>query len=329
MDCSKFHKFLFNTKNNGANLSIFHITNLSILPGVRKPTYAMIKNHINPNIEPLTENKIKEKFKNCMSDIKIGIIDINEQGQTFTKEQILKFYNNCKEELKNLNILVVCSQNSLSLGTTDHFQHLLKEVIREDTNTNFNFKNSNKKNTTQVVPFKTFSSISGSKKGLRTRVYTQGLDNDKLDVKFDSVDFRYRNNIFLSTSSNEGAILCSIKYDDIELINVMNSYANNKDNFNTKIKRELSNIYRSKHKILTKTFFCGNLDNTNWGAPIYRKNILEITLQNYPNVSQYEKPKVEFYIKLNSSLKLNNTSKQVSNYLNNSNRRSLSFNETI
>ena len=81
-------------------------------------------------------------------------------------------------------------------------------------NTNFNFKNSNKKNTTEV-----FGSISGSKAGLRTRVYTQGLDNDRLEVVFNTVDFSY-------ISSNEGAILCSINYDGEYLIKVLNFFSN-------------------------------------------------------------------------------------------------------
>ncbi len=299
----------FKTKNNLANLNTFYIKNLYILSGVRKPSSKMIKENINSKLEPLTENKIKEKFKNSMSDIKIGIIDINEKGEIFLKSNILDFYNKCKEKLKNLNILVVCTQNSLSIGTTDHFQHLLKDVIREDTNTNFNFKNNNKKNTTQVVPFKTFSSISGSKKGLRTRVYTQGLDNDKLKVDFDSFDFS-------STSSNEGGILCSIKYDGEDIIDIMNSYANNIDNVSsTSIKRQLSNIYKQKHKILTKTFFCGNLDNSKWEAP-YSTSQYE---EPY-STSQYEEPKVDFYIKLDNGSKLNIILSK-SFYLNNKNNK--------
>jgi hypothetical protein len=279
-------------KNKTANLNTFYVKNLSILPGIRKPTFTMIKTDINQNSEPLTENKIKEKFKNCTSDIKIGIIDIDEEGQKFTKEQILNFYTKYKEIFKNSNILVVCTQRSSSLGTTQHFQHLLKEVLEEQTNTNFNFKNRNKENTTQVFSQKILSPISGSKTGLRTRVYTQGLDNDKLDVKFDTVDFS-------ATSSNEGAILCSINYDGKDLINIMNSYAVNKHNVKTSSRIQFSNIYKLKKKILSKTFFCGYLNNIDWGVAIYSENILKLfhnNPTNYPNIIQYQKPNVDFYI---------------------------------
>lgn len=210
---------IFGCKKKSEELEI---RKLQILPGVRKPEIGL-----NISKEPLSKIKVNN-FKNCISDIKIGIIDIDEEREEpFTKEQIEKFYNENKKLFKDSNILVVCTQRSSSLGTTNHFQHLLKVVLEEQTNTNFNFKNKNKHNTTQVIPLKSFSAISGSKKGLRTRVYTQGLDNDKLDVKFNSVDFRYRSNIFLSTSSNQGAILCTIKYDDIDLVVQDNSLQNN------------------------------------------------------------------------------------------------------
>jgi len=204
----------------------------------------MIK-HTKIENEPL--NKINNII-NCVlnKDIKIGIIDIDEEGQKFDKKKIKQFYDNIKIFLKSLNILVVCSQRSLSLGTTQHFQHLLKEVIEEETNTNFNTKNNNKKNTTQVIPFKIFSSISGSKLGLRTRVYTQGLDNDKLKVNFDSIDFSL-------TSSNEGAILCSIKYDEKDLISVLNLYTdlkNNNNNDSNKIKDIKTKIYKKFNILL-------------------------------------------------------------------------------
>jgi hypothetical protein len=223
----------FGCKKNSEELKI---EQLQILPGVRKPT-----TELNVGKEPLSKNEVK-KFKNCVSNIKIGIIDIDEEGETFTKEQILNFYTKYKNNIKNSNILVVCTQRSLSLGTTQHFQHLLKEVLEEQTNTNFNFKNSNKKNTTQVVPFKSFSAISGSKTGLRTRVYTQGLDNDKLNIKFDTVDFS-------ATSSNEGAILCNINYDGEDLIKVLNLYADVK---NTQNKNIYSNDSKRKNYIQQK-----------------------------------------------------------------------------
>lgn len=133
----------------------------------------------------------------------------------------------------------------------NHFQHLLKIVLEEESNTNFNFKNSNKKNTTQVIPFKSFSAISGSNTGLRTRVYTQGLDNDKLKVDFDSIDFS-------STSSNEGVILCNIKYDGLSLIEVLNSYVINKD------RQNIQNKMRNKKLYSRNTIFTGKLQFTDF-----------------------------------------------------------------
>jgi hypothetical protein len=198
------------------------ITQLQILPGVRKPT-----TELNVDKEPLSKVKVNT-FKNIPCNIIITIIDIDEEGNPFNKADVTKFYNTNKEVFEDSNILVVCTQRSLSLGTTNHFQHLLKEVLEEQSNTNFNFKNSNKKNTTQALPFKSFSAISGSKTGLRTRVYTQGLDNDKLNIKFDTVDFS-------ATSSNEGAILCNINYDGEDLIKVLNLYADVKNTENINI----------------------------------------------------------------------------------------------
>lgn len=209
-----------NPRNPPYNLDI---TDLKVLPGLRKPIPEMIK-HTKIDDEPLNKNKIKNII-NCKlnKDVKIGIIDIDEEGKEFTPGEIENFYNTNKDWLKTLNILVVCTQRSLSQGNTKHFQHLLKELFIKTNNTNFNLKN--KKNTTQVIPLKSFSAISGSKTGLRTRVYTQGLDNDRLKVEFDSVDFS-------STSSNEGAILCNIKYDEKDLIKVLNLYADVKENEN-------------------------------------------------------------------------------------------------
>ena len=290
---------IFGCKKNSEKLQM---AELYILPGVRKPT-----TKLKILTEPLSKNEVK-KFKNYTSDIKIGIIDIDEEGQKFTKEQILKFYNSNKELFTNSNILVVCTQNSLSIGTTQHFQHLLKEVLKEQTNTNFNFKNNNKKNTTQVIPLKSFSAFSGSKTGLRTRVYTQGLDNDRLKVEFHSVDFSY-------TSSNEGGILCIIKYDGKDVINIMNSYQKIKHNLNIGLKRSSSNIHELKSDILKKTLFCGNIPHNQWGAMIFNEHF----------TNTYKPPVVNYSIKENSSLGLKNTSKQVKNYLNNS-RRSLNFN---
>jgi hypothetical protein len=271
---------LFGCKKNSEELKI---EQLQILPGVRKPTTDLIISE-----EPLSKNEVK-KFKNCTSDIKIGIIDIDERGKEFDKRQIEDYYNKNKYVFENSNILVVCSQRSSSQGSTKHFQHLLKEVLEEQTNTNFNFKNRNKENTTQVFSPKFLSPISGSKTGLRTRVYTQGLDNDKLDVKFDTIDFS-------ATSSNEGAILCTIKYDGKDVINIMNSYAVNKHNVKTSSRIQFSNIYKLKKEILSKTFFCGYLNNIDWGVPIYTENMLNIIRKN-PNTFQYQKPKVDFYIK--------------------------------
>jgi hypothetical protein len=227
-----------NIKNYPNTLNKLYIENLSILPGVRKPNSIMINKYIkSKNIEPLTENKVETNFKNCISTINIGIIDIDENGKKFDKINIEDFYKKNFKLFNNSNILLVCSQRSISLGTTSHFQHLLKEVIEESTKTNFNFKNSNKKNSSQV--FKSFSQIS-TPMGLRTRVYTQGLDNDKLNVDFNSINFNL-------ISSTEGAILCNINYDGNELIKVLNLYAdvkNHEDRQNIINVKKKNNIAR-------------------------------------------------------------------------------------
>lgn len=288
---------IFGCKKKSEELEI---TKLQILPGVRKP-----ETGLNISKEPLSKVKVNT-FKNCMSNIKIGVIDIDEEGKTFIKNKIVDFYNNNIDFFKSLNILVVCTQRSLSQGKTQHFQHLLKEVIEENNNTNFNFKNSNKKNTTQVIPFKSFSAISGSGYGLRTRVYTQGLDNDKLDVKFNSVDFRYHSNIFLSTSSNQGAILCTIKYDDIDLVvqdmtkknnsmsivennkelKVLNSFIGKGNNFN----RILDDYFRngtSKEiiKISPDTIYTGTLKFKKFYSIEKQPVLKNITYMNYKDMT--------------------------------------------
>ena len=216
-----FFKGIISNKN-AYNLDII---DLKVLPGLRKPIPDMIK-HTSIYEEPLNKSKIKN-ISNCVSNqnIKIGIIDIDEDEKEFNKNEIQFFYNENKEQIKNLNILIVCTQRSLSQGITTHFQHLLKELFIETNNTNFNLRK--KINTTQVIPSKFLSPISGSKSGLRTRVYTQGLDNDRLEVDINSVDFS-------STSSKEGAILCIIKYDGKELIKVLNLYADVNKNENHK-----------------------------------------------------------------------------------------------
>jgi hypothetical protein len=262
---------------------ILEIKKLQILPGVRKPT-----TNLNISQEPLSRNEAK-KFKNCISNIKIGIIDIDEEKKVFKEEEIKNFYNNNKKILQSLNILVVCTQNSSSQGRTTHFQHLLKEVLvlEEKTNTNFNFKNSNKKNTTEV-----FGSISGSKAGLRTRVYTQGLDNDRLEVVFNTVDFSY-------ISSNEGAILCSINYDGEDLIKVLNFFSNvNEENIDKKKK--------IKNKILSKIPNVLSVSkNNNTKLNIYRLNNNNIFFCGNTSIIQefrIEKNNNITYIKLNKDL---------------------------
>ena len=225
---------------------ILDIKNLKVLPGLRKPTNLMIKN-IKINKEPSNKNN----KNNCIlypSDIQIGIIDIDEEGKEFTPDEIEKFYKSNKPFLQSLNVLIVCTQRSLSQGNTKHFQHLLKELFIETNNTNFNLKK--KENTTQAISFESFSGISGSKFGLRTRVYTQGLDNSNLTVDFNSIDFSL-------TSSNEGAILCSIKYHGADLVRVLNLYAdtnsisNKKNNIKRKIKNKF-NILLNGNNVLNK-----------------------------------------------------------------------------
>jgi hypothetical protein len=264
----------------GYNDKFLDITKLHILPGVRKPTTTF-----NLNIEPLTKNKIS--IQKC-EDIKIGIIDIDEESKEFTPQEITTFYDTNKSWLKSLNILVVCTQRSLSQGNTKHFQHLLKEVLEEQTNTNFNTKNSNKKNTTQAIPLKSFSAISGSKFGLRTRVYTQGLDNDRLKVDFDSIDFS-------ATSSNEGAILCNIKYDNIDLIRVLNLYADvkNKENYNNnspnKIKKKYIIEKLSKFRDLDKIYQTGKADKIYLIQNVQSNNIKLIKTTGNELKNEYNK----------------------------------------
>jgi hypothetical protein len=186
------------------------IKKLQILPGVRKPI-----SKLNIDIEPLSKNKV-DKFLNFTQPIEIGIIDIDEEGKIFTLAEIKKFYTTNYDWFKDKNIIVVCTQNSVSRGT-EHFQHLLKIVLEDETNTNFNFKNRNKINISKY--------LSLSSKSLRTRVYTQHLDNDKLEVDFKIMDFK---NI-QKNQGNEGGILCSIKYDEKDLISILNLYTDVKN----------------------------------------------------------------------------------------------------
>jgi len=247
-----------NYHENPQNAYNLDITDLKVLPGLRKPIPEMIT-RTKIDDEPLNKNKIKNII-NCKltKDVKIGIIDIDEEGKEFNQQDIEGFYKINKGWFKTLNILVVCTQRSLSQGNTKHFQHLLKELFIKTNNTNFNTKNNNKINTTQKFSSKYFSAISRNKMGLRTRVYTQGLDNYKLKVIFDNIDFN-------SISSNEGAILCSIKYDGTDLIRVLNLYANvnnmNNQNINSNdskrkiyIQKEIINKFKivSENKIFLK-----------------------------------------------------------------------------
>jgi hypothetical protein len=192
---SSIEKYFTTIINNYDNK--LGIDNLSILPGVRKPTSIMINKNINPNNEPLTENKVTN-FKNCVLNMNIGIIDINEYEEKFTDEDINKFYNKNKDIIKDSNILVVCSQHSLSSGK-EHFQHKLRDKIEKETTINYNFKNTNKID----------SSTTFDKSGNRVRIYTKGLDNDKLKIKF------YKD----SGKDEHGgpeydSILCECQYDD-------------------------------------------------------------------------------------------------------------------
>ena len=108
---SSIKKYFTITINNYFNK--LGIVNLSILPGVRKPTSTMINENINPNREPLTENKVVN-FKNCVLNLKIAIIDIDEGNISFKNDDINNFYDDNKYFFKNSNILAICSENSLS-----------------------------------------------------------------------------------------------------------------------------------------------------------------------------------------------------------------------
>jgi len=288
---NNFFKELIRNTNTSSNHNL-DIRHLKIVPGLRKPTLDMIKKTI-INQEPLNKSKIINII-NCVSNknknknINIGIIDIDEEGKEFTSDEVKMFYLKNKNKLQPLNILVVCTQRSLSQGSTKHFQHLLKELFIETNNTNFNLKN--KKNTTQAIPFKTFSAISGSNTGLRTRVYTQGLDNNKLDVKFDSVDFS-------STSSNEGAILCSIKYNGNNLIKVLNSYLI--DVTDEKRQNIINKMTNKKALYSRNTIFIGKLNYkyfyTNTAKIHDGINLIKTTATNIAKIKNNENIKSNFY----------------------------------
>ena len=281
-----FFKELIRNTNTRSNHNL-DIKDIKILPGLRKPTPDMIK-HTLIKEEPLNKSKIINII-NCVSNIKIGIIDIDEEGKEFNKSDVQFFYNKHKKNFfQEINVLVVCTQNSLSQGSAKHFQHLLKELFIETNNTNFNLKN--KKNTTQVIPFKTFSAISGSNTGLRTRVYTQGLDNNKLDVKFDSVDFSF-------TSSNEGAILCSIKYNGKDLIKVLNSYLI--DVRGEKRQNIINKMTNKKALYSRNTIFVGKL-NYNYFYTNESKihdgiSLIKTTPTNIAKIKNNQNIKTQFY----------------------------------
>lgn len=176
----------------GCNDKTLDINKLYILPGVRKPI-----TEFNLTIEPLTENKVAN-FKNCVLNMNIGIIDINEYEEKFTDDDINNFYNKNRYFIENSNILVVCSKNSLSSGK-EHFQHKLRDKIEKEETINYNFKNTNKID----------SSTTFDKSGNRVRIYTKGLDNDKLKIKFykDSGKDMYG-------GPRYDSILCECQYDD-------------------------------------------------------------------------------------------------------------------
>ena len=159
----------------------------------------------------------------------------------------------------------------------------------------------------QVFSSKFLSPISGSKSGLRTRVYTQGLDNDRLEVDINSVDFS-------SISSNEGAILCSIKYDGKDIIDIMNSYLTTKitrqtgyNIFEKEDIEKIKNKSKSKYKkeILEKTLFCGNIPYIEW-MKIFVGDYQGLLIQQniFNNIMKsYKKPSYNIMMKGSNNLK--------------------------
>ena len=182
-----------------------------------------------------------------INDIIIGIIDIDEECNSFEEKDIEYFYQENKTFFDKIDILVVCSQNSISLTLYQNFQNLLQKLLESKK-----IPMVSKKNSTELVSF-----ISGSGCGLRTRVYINNTTKiliHKLDVVFNNMDFR-------ATSSKEGAILCNIKYYGQLLINIVNSYIERHErypnifNFRGTKKRTLEDFVKDE-----KIFFCGSLD---------------------------------------------------------------------
>lgn len=281
----------FTNKNNYIGLNKLYIKNLSILPGVRKPTSNMIKNHINPESEPLTENKVAN-FKNCMANIKIAIIDIDEGNISFTDDDINNFYNDNKYFFENSNILAVCSENSLSSGK-EHFQHKLREKIEKENSINYNFKNSNKINSSGMF----------DREGNRVRLYTHGLDNDKLKIKF----YKDGSNIYNS-------ILCECQYDDYKfyILHIVFSVP-----FNENIIKQLINKYNIKDTPIYYSGLGNIYRELNSGINIIKNRHGYIrgknTIKNNSNKNQQKFVRCNYFIKLINTVKNKKT-----NIINNS-----------
>ena len=235
----------FTNKINSIGLNKLYIKNLSILPGVRKPTFNMIKTNINPNNEPLTENKVAN-FKNCMANIKIGIIDIDEGNISFKENSI-----------------------------------------------NYNFKNSNKINSSGMF----------DREGNRVRLYTHGLDNDKLKIKF----YKDGSNIYNS-------ILCECQYDDYKfyILHIVFSVP-----FNENIIKQLINKYNIKDTPIYYSGLGNIYRELNSGINIIKNRHGYIrgknTIKNNSNKNQQKFVRCNYFIKLINTVKNKKT-----NIINNS-----------
>jgi len=274
---SSIEKYFTTIINNYDNQLGIH--NLYILPGVRKPTSTMIKEHINPNNEPLTENKVAN-FKNCVLNMNIGIIDINEYEEKFTDGNINNFYIKNKDLIEKSNILVVCSQHSLSSGK-EHFQHKLRDKIEKEETINYNFKNTNKID----------SSTTFDKSGNRVRIYTKGLDNDKLKIKF------YKD----SGKDEHGgpeydSILCECQYDNYKfyILHIV---------FSGKFNEEIILQLKLKYGVGKEKIFYAGLPEIYGGLNSNVNIIKNSTGEFYKNKIHKEGNKLKFNIEKNTNPK--------------------------
>jgi hypothetical protein len=209
----------------------------------------------------------------------IGIININEEGECFTKDTV-KQYCDSKILPLDTDLIIICSQNSISRKVDcKHFQSLVRDSIEENNNKKYQFKN--KKNTSGLLNISRHTSIGSlSSLGIRTRVYLKNasdINESLLSITFKTINF-------FKLKSNYGSILCTIKYNG-QKIHVINSCfiddENDKYNEYVRMIREFELV----KKINDKLFFVGNNITFNSNLKDNNSNLTQIKTKINDNIN--------------------------------------------